>query len=190
MRLLVIGGSFNPVHWGHLLLAEELLEEFGYDRALFLPAGKPPHKSLQEDPGAEARLDMLRAAVAGDARFLVDPRELERSGPSYTVDSLAELVAAGGLEGKPGLAIGDDLAPGFPSWREPERILELAELVVARRGGGDFALPFPHRRASNRLVPVSSSEIRARAREGRSFRYLVPREVYERIRSGGYYGLR
>ena len=104
MRLLVLGGSFNPIHIGHLMLGEEVAAEFGYDRVLLVPSFLPPHKALADDPGPEARLGMARAATAGSGAFLVDACEIEREGLSYTYDTLGHVMGAYPLDGKPGLA--------------------------------------------------------------------------------------
>lgn len=190
MRLLVLGGTFNPVHIGHLILAEEVREEFAYDQVLLIPSARPPHKEVRGEPGAEERLAMLNLAIEGNPRLAVDDCELKRAGLSYTIDTLRSLKTRHAFEGKPGLVIGDDLAPGFASWREPDAIASEADLLLARRGGADFPFAFPHRRAANRLVPVSSSEIRERIAAGRSVRYLVPAPVLAYIAAKGLYGSR
>lgn len=187
MRLLVLGGSYNPVHIGHLILGEELAVEFGYDRVLLVPASLPPHKALVDDPGPDARLDMLRAAVEGEPLFSVDDCELKRGGLSWTVDTLRSVIGSYRPDGRPGLAIGDDLAAGFPKWKEPEEIVRLAELVVARRDGGDFTLGFPHRRADNLLIPVSSTLVRRRIAAGGAWRHLVPAGARAYIDEHGLY---
>lgn len=187
MKLLVFGGSFNPVHWGHLLAAEELREEFGYDLVLFVPAARPPHKTLLDDPGAEERIEMLRLAVSGNSTFRIDDCEIGREGLSYTVDTLKELPERYHIDGKPGLVIGDDLASGFKDWHCPAEIAGLSDIIVARRSGAAFELPYPHREAHNRLIPISSSEIRARLASGRSVRYLLPDPVFEYIGKKGLY---
>ena len=94
MRFLILGGAFNPIHIGHLILAEELSVEFGYDRVLLVPSFQPPHKVLSDDPGPDARLAMLKAAVSSDPLFVVETCELDRGGVSYTVDTLDHLLAA------------------------------------------------------------------------------------------------
>lgn len=181
MKLLMLGGSFNPVHVGHLILAEEVASELGYDRVVLVPARQPPHKALKDDPGAEHRLAMLYASVQGDSLFLVDDCELRREGLSYTVDTLALLAHSDGIEGKPALVIGDDLASGFPSWRQPERILEQATLIVARRSGLPYTLNLPHVQAHNSLIPVSSSLVRSRIGQGGAWKRLVPEGAREYI---------
>ncbi len=192
MRLLVLGGSFNPVHIGHLAMAEELRSEFGYDLVLLVPSLRPPHKNLtEEDPGAESRLEMLRLAVDGDDSMAIDDCEIRRGGTSYTIDTLSELGTRYRIEGKPGLVIGDDLIPGFPSWRNPAELAGAADIVCARRSSaGELPLPFPHRYAHNSLIQVSSSMIRARIAAGEPFRRLLAPSVYRHIVENGLYGLR
>lgn len=177
MKLLVLGGSFNPVHLGHLMLAEEVAAEFSYDRIMLVPSLLPPHKTLSEDPGPEHRLGMLKAAVEGNTGYLIDTCELERNGLSYTFETLEHLVSTFQLDGKPGLVIGDDLAAGFSSWRNPEGICKLADLVLGRRGGVPFELQFSHCTAHNMYLPVSSTDIRSRIASSRPWRWLVPFQV-------------
>ena len=196
MRLLLFGGTFNPVHWGHLILAEELREEFAYDLVLFVPAARPPHKDVASDPGPEARLAMLQLAREGNPHLAVDDCELYRPGPSYSIDTIRGLSARYSIEGLPGLVIGDDLAPTFSTWREAEALARESDILIARRGGyisafadgREMDFPYRHRCATNRLIPLSSSEIRERIAAGRSVRYLVPESVFEYIRRGRLYG--
>lgn len=191
MRLLVFGGSFNPVHVGHLIMAEELRAEFGYDRVLLVPSLNPPHKELVEDPGAEHRLAMLRIAAEGDPSLVVDDCELKREGPSYTIDTLNDIGDRYAPEGKPGLVMGDDLVPGFPAWRDPAIVAEAADIVCAHRmSEGEQPLPFPHVYAHNCIVEVSSSMVRDRAGKGLPFRRLVDPSVFRYIVEHGLYGLR
>jgi nicotinate-nucleotide adenylyltransferase len=132
---------------------------------------------------------MVRAAVASDPMFLVDACELERGGVSYTVDTLEHLIAAYQMDAKPGLVLGDDLASGFPFWRDPEGIVARADLVMARRSGcqpADFV--FPYRYASNLLIPVSSTLVRERIACGGAWHHLVPEEVSSYIRRYHLYG--
>lgn len=187
MRLLVLGGTFNPIHLGHLVLAEELAWEFGYDRVVLVPACIPPHKALSVEPGPAVRLDMLKAAVEGESLFLVDGCELERGGVSYSVETLAHVMEAWAPQGKPGFIIGDDLAAGFKDWRNPARICELADLIVARRSGLAFKLDYPHTCAGNMILPVSSTDIRARIASGKPWRRLVPAGAAAYIESHGTY---
>lgn len=190
MKFLVLGGTFNPIHIGHLILAEELAVEFGYDRVLLIPSFQPPHKLLVDDPGPDARLAMIKQGVSADPLFIVEPCELDRGGVSYTVDTLDHLRATYAMIGKPGLVIGDDLASGFPFWRNPDGIVARADLILARRSGcmpEDFA--FPCRFASNLLVPVSSTLVRQRIAAGGAWRHLVPDGVARYINDQRLYGL-
>jgi nicotinate-nucleotide adenylyltransferase len=190
VRLLFLGGSFNPVHIGHLIMAEELCVEFGYDLVLLVPSFRPPHKDIVNEPGPVHRLAMLRLAAAGDPGLAVDDCELRRGGLSYTIDTLAEIAGRYPIEGKPGLVVGDDLIPGFGAWHRPAEIAEAADLVCAHRGSvEELPLAYPHRYAHNSLVQISSSMVRERISEGRTFRRLLDPSVYEYIREHGLYGL-
>lgn len=190
MKFLILGGAFNPIHIGHLILAEELAVEFGYDRVLLVPSFQPPHKVLEDDPGPEARLAMLEAAVSSYPLFVVNTCELDRGGISYTVETLDFLLSAYAMDGRPGLVIGDDLASGFPFWRNPDGIVARADLIMARRSG---CLPevfaYPCRFASNLLIPVSSTLVRQRVLAGGAWRHLVPDGVAALIVDKCLYGL-
>jgi nicotinate-nucleotide adenylyltransferase len=191
MRLLVLGGSFNPVHIGHLVMADEARSQFGYDLVVLVPSFRPPHKDIEGDPGAQRRLVMLRLAVEGDRGMAVDDCELARGGVSYTIDTIRDIVARYRPEGKPGLLIGDDLMPDFPSWREPDAIAREADLICAHRLSSDrIPFPYAHRYADNSLVPLSSSLVRARIASRGAFRYLLPSQVHDYIVENGLYGLR
>ena len=191
MRLLVLGGSFNPVHIGHLVMADELRAEFGYDLVVLVPSLRPPHKELAEEPGPERRLAMLRLAVEEDDDIAIDDCEIGRGGTSYTIDTLTDLGFRYRIDGKPGLVVGDDLVPGFPSWKNPSEIAEAADIIIAHRSSEDeLPMPFPHRYAHNSLVKVSSSLVRRRIAGGRPFRRLLAPGVYRYIVENGLYGLR
>ena len=191
MRLLVLGGSFNPVHVGHLILAEELRSEFGYGLALLVPSLKPPHKGLAEDPGADRRLEMLRLALGEDPSLAIDDCEIRRGGTSYTIDTLRDICERYPIEGKPGLVIGDDLIPGFPGWRLPAELAAAADILCAHRcSAEELPLPFPHRYAHNSLVQVSSSAIRDRIATGEPFRRFLAPSVFNYIVENRLYGFR
>jgi len=191
VRLLLLGGSFNPVHLGHLVMADEVRVQFGYDLVVLVPASSPPHKGLEGDPGPERRLVMLRLAVEGDRAMAVDDAEISRGGISYTIDTIRDLASRYRPEGKPGLILGDDLLAGFPSWREPEAIAAEADLICARRlSAARPSFPFPHRCADNSLLPISSSLVRERVASGGAWAYLVPAGVRDYITENRLYGLR
>jgi nicotinate-nucleotide adenylyltransferase len=187
LRVLVFGGSFNPVHWGHLALAESVREEWGYDLVLLVPASRSPFKDGRADPGPQERLEMLRLACADNPGFSVDDRELLRGGTSFTIDTIRELVKEGWVAGRPGLLLGDDLVDDFPKWRECEALAREAQIIVARRSGPLVEAAFPCKVSANRVIPVSSSEIRERIKSGRSIRYLVPEAVRLHIAARGLY---
>ena len=199
MRLGVLGGTFDPPHVGHLILAEEGRTRLRLEKVLFVPAGDPWRKAGQEVTPAEHRLAMVRLLLASDPYFEVSTQEVEREGPSYTLDTLESLHQQYG----PGLELyfilGEDALHDLPNWREPARIISLACLAVAprpvERGTGtpdpEAAVPG----LSERIVPlpmptidISSTTLRERARAGLSLRYLVPLAVEEYIRRHGLYG--
>ena len=189
MKAVVLGGTFNPVHFGHLFIAEEVRSLFGYDAAIFVPSNQPVHKDPTPVLASDHRLAMLRLAVAGNDRFIVDPGEIERGGPSYSIDTVASLLPLYGIEGKPGFVIGDDLVAGFPTWKNVDELVRLVDLIVARRIlAGPLLMSHPHRSVMNAVLPISSSEIRRRIGEGRSVRYLLPDAVLDYIRENALYG--
>lgn len=189
MHIGVFGGTFDPVHLGHLILAEQCREQARLDRVLFIPAARPPHKLEKPLTPFHHRVEMLSLAVAGNPAFAVDELEKDRPGPSYTADTLEELrrrFPDAGLT----LLIGSDCLPDLAYWRDPSRIAALADLLIMARPGWPVA-DLDALRASLHLtaelqlrqvvqapmLDVSSRDLRARAAEGRSLRYLVPRAV-------------
>lgn len=188
MRLAILGGSFDPVHVGHLALAEAAAAS-GYDRVLLIPSSTSPHKASAFE-SAEDRLALLSAAVAGSRALSVDDCELLRGGVSYTIDTVADVARRYLPEGRIGVLLGDDLVAGFPSWRRAADLAEEAELVLARRlPDGAAPFPYPHRALPNALVRASSSEVRAAARSGADWRRLVPPAVAREIEARGLYGV-
>ncbi len=193
----ILGGTFNPPHIGHLVCAQEARAQLELDRVVLMPVHTPPHKEACDDPGPDVRLALCRAAVAADDELEISTLEMERGGPSYTVDTLRALH--GSREGDDlTFIVGGDMASTLPSWREPEAVLELARLAVAERE--------EHRRqeiaerlsglhgADERVVfftmprlDISSSDIRRRVAEGRPVRWLVPGEVCDEIERRGLY---
>jgi nicotinate-nucleotide adenylyltransferase len=189
VKAVVLGGTFNPVHFGHLFVAEDVRAAFGYEKAIFIPSNMPVHKDPTPVLSPEHRLAMLRLAVAGNDNIIVDAGEIERGGPSYSIDTLVDIIPRYGIEGKPGFVIGDDLAPGFPTWKNVDELVRLVDLIVARRTReGPPPITHPHRTVMNTILPISSSEIRQRIHEGRSVRYLLPDPVLAYIRDNKLYG--
>ena len=190
----ILGGTFDPIHHGHLAIAEEARETLGLERVLLVPAAHPPHKPGLPISAAEHRLAMAELAVAGNPSLAVSPIEIERGGPSYTVDTLAALRPDGAGSAHLWFILSSEALAGFAAWREPDRILELARLAVMPRGGSAgagegervdsawVAARFPGREDRVRflagpLLPISGSVVRRRVAAGRSIRYLVPDPV-------------
>jgi nicotinate-nucleotide adenylyltransferase len=218
-RVGIYGGTFNPIHLGHLRAAEEVAEQLELARVLFVPSGQPPHKPTvtRVDPIAPAaeRLGWVRDAIAGNARFELSTLEVEREGPSYLVDTLAELARGLSPRGeRPVFILGRDAFQELGGWREPRRLLTLADFAVTTRppvrtGSLRDWLPdcvrddvelepdglaANHREAGTRLelvaitaLDISATDLRARVRAGRSLRYLVPEVVREAIEKSGAY---
>lgn len=179
MKLLVLGGSFDPVHIGHLFLAEEVRCQFGYDRVVFVPAAEAPHKQPTGETTDRQRLEMLELAVKGNKHFLVDDCEIVRGGRSYTVETIPEINERYAPDGRMGLIIGDDLVSGFSSWRSHEQLAGMVEIIVAHRKFEErIEFEFPHRYADNLLLPISSSDIRRRIAARRAVQHIVPDPVF------------
>jgi nicotinate-nucleotide adenylyltransferase len=180
LKIALLGGSFNPVHKGHIFLAETVAEKLDYGLVILVPAYISPFKQGADGDGterklrAEERLARLLAAVEGKRRLTVDDCELCREGVSYTVDTVADIVERYRPDGRPGLVIGDDLVADFPRWRHAAEIAERCDLIVADRTGGGEAVPFPHTRLGNAVVPVSSSLVRERIAKGEDWHVFAP----------------
>lgn len=186
MKIGLYGGTFDPVHLGHLRAAENVREELALDLVAFVPAAFPPHRGAPLS-AAEDRLAMARLATAPYPAFDAWDTELRRAGPSYTVETVAALVSE-----RPGdsfvLVVGADTWPEIPGWCQPERLLTLVEVAVVERPG--YSLPEPKppfpgargvRRVSAPGLELSATTIRERARAGRSVRFLVPDTVADYI---------
>ena len=186
----ILGGTFDPPHNGHLVVAEFARAELGLNKVLFLPAASPPHKTQDVVSPAAHRLEMVRLAVSGNAGFVVDDREIQRGGVSYTVDTLEELTSEGRF-GALVLLIGEDNMRDFSTWKNPSRISTLSRIVVMTRPG--FALEEETRSRYQMTVcsvpeiGISARDIRRRVSEGRSIRYLVPEPVASYIAEHGLY---
>jgi nicotinate-nucleotide adenylyltransferase len=183
MKLGIFGGSFDPVHLGHLLVAQAAIEELGLDRLFFIPAAQSPFKPENQPAPAAVRLQLLRFALAGKTNCEVDAQEIRRGGVSYTVDTLRD-YAQRFSGAKLFYLIGADNAPKLNEWREPAELSRLAEFVAIPRPGGAnpiFPPPFRGRMLRGFPIAVSSSEIRARVKAGLTIENLVPTAVAEAI---------
>ncbi len=195
-RLGIFGGTFDPIHLGHLIIAEELMYQLQLDHVLFLPSNQPPHKTDQLVSPNEDRMAMLETALRGNPHFGISTVDMTRPGLSYTADSLEILN-----QEFPGAEIlflmGQDSLRDLPTWHEPNRIARLARLGVALRPGVDVDLDailgeVPAAKDRIHLVPVpliqiSSREIRRRVRHGEPITYQVPRTVEDHILNAGLY---
>jgi nicotinate-nucleotide adenylyltransferase len=179
----LFGGSFDPVHHGHLILARDAMDVLGLDEVVFIPAWVSPHKLEQPPVPAERRCEMLEAAIAGEDRFSMESCEIERGGASYAIETVRYLMAR-----NPGVdfwyLIGDDNIAALETWHEIGVLRQLVRFAVLARSGGEAACGFP---VVARCVEISSSEIRKRIAEGLSVRYLLPDNVCDIIERHGLY---
>jgi len=187
-RTAILGGSFDPVHLGHLFVADEVLNRFEYERVVFVPAHIAPHKGVASAAASDLRLRMLALAIEGPGQLELETFELDRGGISFTVDTIRYLIGSGSVTDRPGLIIGADLVDGFESWREVDEIERLADIILVRRpgfSGADFDRR--HQTMDNLELDISSREIRERIRAGRPYRFLLPQKVVEYIELNGLY---
>lgn len=210
----ILGGTFDPIHFGHLRLGLEVAERCGLAQVRFIPAGRPPHRDAPATPAAD-RLAMARLAAAGNPLFAVDEREVERAGPCYTVDTLDSLRAELGPARPICLITGADAFLGLPKWSRWTRIFDLAHVIVAGRPGygittaaldAGLSAEYGRRLAADAaelaqapagrileaeipLLDISATDIRARRAAGRSARYLLPDAVLDYIDAHGLYGV-
>ena len=188
MRIGVLGGTFNPPHVGHLLMASDAFEALMLDRMLIIPAAANPLKAGDLSIVApEQRLEMVRLAFAHDPRFEVSAMEIERGGLSYTVDTL-EALKAHEPDAELVLMVGTDSLNAMDRWKNPARIRELAEIAVFTRGDDETSLPSGVQRVTARRIDVSSTEIRARVAAGLSLKGFVQEPVEHYIAAAKLYG--
>jgi nicotinate-nucleotide adenylyltransferase len=177
-KIGIFGGTFDPIHHGHLLLARDALEQLRLDSLLFIPAARSPHKLGQQPAAADLRTEMIRAAIEGEPRFCLDELELTRPAPSYSVDTIEELK---GREPDSDFVylIGEDNVAQLPTWHRFAELEKMVQFVVLDRSGLKTAHPYP---AVRRHLDISATDIRNRVASGRSIRYLVPPAVEAIIR--------
>jgi len=201
-RLGIFGGSFDPIHMAHLVLAEAVREERGLETVLFVPARQAVHKSVQPLAAPRRRLEMLRLALEGNGAFEVSTVELDRETPSYTLLTTRELQRSVGAGARLSLIIGADSLLDMPNWWRAKELVEEIDLIVVRRPGYPLDNVTGLRRAFGSqttermrraavdapLMDISSSEVRKRIGEGKSVRYLVPEAVRHYIEAHGLYG--
>lgn len=194
MATLWFGGSFNPIHNGHLICARAVAESAGFHKVVLVPSAQPPHKPGATDLALpEHRATMCRLATQGDSLFAVDDLELTRTGPSYTIDTVAELKQRG--ETEINWLIGADMLAILPQWHRPEELVRQANLILMARPGWafDFQSLHPAFRHLEKnivqapLIDVSATDIRQRFKAGKSIRYLVPEIAEQYIQERGLY---
>ncbi|MBQ9282600.1 MAG: nicotinate (nicotinamide) nucleotide adenylyltransferase [Treponema sp.] len=213
MKIAMLGGSFNPIHIGHLILADSVCRSLGYEKILFVPTACPPHKAMSEEVEGTDRLAMVSRAVADDERFVAEACEIERGGISYTWDTICflEQKYKNELDGKIGLVMGEDLLADYDKWDHAAELASKVDLILACRpkntglkaayknapvgaygknpmkGVTRENFPFPHKKVENPKVEISSSEIRQKIAEDGAWRYLVSKDVFEYIKSRNLY---
>jgi nicotinate-nucleotide adenylyltransferase len=200
-RIGLYGGSFNPVHHGHLIIARSTAERLSLDRIILLPSSSPPHKQSRDLADANHRLEMIRQAINGETIFELSDFDLKRAGPTYTVDTVAHFRTTFGPEARLYWLIGTDSLAELTTWRQVERILDLCDIATAHRPGHDqidwqalathFGVDRTDRLRAGIIetprIDISSSNIRERVHDGQSIRYLVPDVVAQYIAQQGLY---
>lgn len=196
MKICIFGGTFNPVHNGHLIMAQMAFDKFRLDKMLFIPCYLPPHKGSREIAPAQDRMEMLRRAIKGNPHFSISDIEIKRGGRSYSIDTIKGLKNSSKPTDRYYFLIGSDSLRDFYSWVEADELLKLCEFIVVERPGLSVAQIFrksPRKKkyftkiVSEFPVGISSTDIRRRVRSGKSIRFLVPDRVEKYIEQKGLY---
>ena len=192
MKIAILGGTFDPPHLGHLILAETVLKELNYDKVLFIPSKIPPHKNISGEVSDEDRLNMLKLSIEDDKRFSFDDYELKSEGISYSIKTLNYLYQNYNIDGKIALIIGADLIKNFHKWKEPEKISELANIVAVNREENDNLDKENIEKYNIKIIiapriDISSTLIRERIKKNKAFRYFLNNKVYDYIISNKLY---
>lgn len=181
MKVAVYGGSFNPIHYGHLLSAVWVLEKLNYDKIILVPTNIPVHKSYSDFPLPCHRLKMTELAVEGFDYLEVSDVEIQRGGNSYTIDTVREFKDKLNLTEKLGVIIGDDLLDGLHKWKKIDNLCLETELICLKRNNCSIIAPYPMTLLDNRVINISSTDIRDRIRNGRKIDFLLPDKVKDYI---------
>jgi nicotinate-nucleotide adenylyltransferase len=190
-KIGILGGTFDPPHLGHLVLAQELAEELRLDKVIFIPSAVPPHKAVSEVSSVEHRFEMTKRAISGSKFFLVSDIELKRKGPSYTIDTIKELKKIHS-QSELFFLTGSDILDEILSWKDPQEIYRLIKIVIGLRPGFDKIDPanqFAHKSQIIEItsLDISSTLIRDKTRKGKSIKYLVPPKVLDYIKHNRLY---
>lgn len=187
MKIGILGGTFNPIHIGHLILAEEAREKLSLDKVIFVPSFLPPHKDNSDIAPANMRLAMVKMAIRGNKCFSFSDTEIKRDGKSYTIDTVKEFKARFPKDDLY-FIIGSDLLKYLDDWKDLGEITQIVKFIVATRPGYPLEkIPGYIRTVATRAVDISAFEIREQVKMRRSFRYLVPESVFNYIVRKGLY---
>ncbi len=182
MKYAIMGGTFNPIHYGHLFLAEEVKSTLGYDYIIFIPSFIPAHKTVDNAVAPGHRYNMVKIAIRPYSYFIIDDCELKRGGISYMIDTVSDIQARYNKNQTTGLIIGDDLLAQFHNWKNARELVSRIELIVAKRTyKKEMRFNYPHTYLDNKLISISASEIRERIYTKKSVRFLLPDRVYDYI---------
>lgn len=187
MKIGILGGTFNPIHIGHLILAEEAREKLGLDKVIFVPTFLPPHKDNSNIAPASDRLTMIKLAIEGNKYFIVSDLEIKRNGRSYTIDTIKEFKDKFGSDDLY-FIIGSDLLKYLEEWKDLNEIIKIVKFIAATRPGYPLEkMPSYINTLPIRAVDISAFGIRECVKENKSFRYLLPERVYNYIKKRGLY---
>ena len=192
MKIGILGGTFNPIHNGHLLIAQEVCEEFNLDKIYFIPNKLPPHKIIKDTIADIHRINMIKLAISNNNNFHIDDREIKRGGISYTIDTIKEIIKEIDLIDKIHLIIGADLLPELHLWKDWEELSQISQFVVLNRDQTnitEYKTKYPFIKTLNNTVQfdVSSSLIRDKIKNNKSVRYLVSEQVKDYIKKENLY---
>jgi len=189
MRIGLLGGTFNPIHLGHLVLAQECWIRFSLDKVVFIPAYVPPHKAVETDVSAADRLEMVRLSLEADDRFEVSSCEIDKEGTSYSIETIEHFKDKYGPDAELFFLTGSDSAEALSTWKEVDRILDLTTFIIATRPGWSLESPYSDRVTCTAvpLIDVSSTMVRDRLKKGEPIDYLVPSSAVQYIRKKALY---
>lgn len=192
MKIAILGGTFDPPHLGHLILADTVLKELNYDKVIFIPSKIPPHKNISGEVSNEARLNMLKLSIEDDKRFLFDDYELKSEGISYSIKTLNYIYKNYSIDGKITLIIGADLIKNFHKWKEPKKLSNLADIVAVNREDNENLFKENIEKYNIKIIiapriDISSTLIRERIKENKAFKYFLKDKVYNYIISNKLY---
>lgn len=192
MKIAILGGTFDPPHLGHLILADTVLKELNYDKVIFIPSKIPPHKNISGEVSNEARLNMLKLSIEDDKRFLFDDYELKSEGISYSIKTLNYIYKNYSIDGKIALIIGADLIKNFHKWKEPKKLSNLADIVAVNREDNENLFKENIEKYNIKIIiapriDISSTLIRERIKKNKAFKYFLKYKVYNYIISNKLY---